>query len=215
MLKKVYTETELIDTFNLKRIVKPITPRMKVWLSAPEPVFTPFEQHVFDEKYAEALDNIVAWNEEKLKMHLITHILGLGHLRDTQKYILLYEKPLKHTINGIPLSVQTDFMIAKGRLDIYKEPYFHFQEYKPEKNPSGDAMAQLLQAMMIGQEKNNNGKPIYGCEIIGRTWTFVIMEGQSYCISKKFDAIDKQELLKIIAVLRKFKEILETELLES
>ena len=104
--------------------------------------------------------------------------------------------------------VKSDFMYAKGVLDVFKTPYFHFQEYKPHKNPTGDSMAQLLQAFLIAQEKNKNGKPLYGVDIIGKQWSFVTMEGKDYCISKAFDSVDESDLLIIIAVLRKFKDIL-------
>ena len=48
---------------------------------------------------------------------------------------------------------------------------------------------------------------------MGANWRFVTMEGKDYCISKAFDSIDKADLLIIIAVLRKFRYILETRLL--
>lgn len=79
-------------------------------------------------------------------------------------------------------------------------------------------MAQLLEAFLIGQEKNKKkGKtvPLYGCEIIGKNWTFITMEDNSYCVSKSYDSTDKEDLLKIIAILCKFREILETVLLLS
>ena len=75
-------------------------------------------------------------------------------------------------------------------------------------------MAQLIEAMLLAQEKNQNGKPIYGAEIIGRNWSFVIMQGREYCISPAYDSIKRGELLEIIAILRKFRHILETELLD-
>lgn len=93
-----------------------------------------------------------------------------------------------------------------------KQPYFHFQEYKPALNPKGEPMGQLLEAFLIAQQKNKDGKPMYGAEIIGKQWTFVLMEGKNYCISRSFDCTDKEELLKIISILRKFREILETRL---
>ncbi|MDZ7876574.1 MAG: hypothetical protein U5L45_02840 [Saprospiraceae bacterium] len=75
-------------------------------------------------------------------------------------------------------------------------------------------MAQLLQAFLIAQEKNKNNKPMYGVDIIGANWRFITMEGKDYCISKSFDAIDKTDLLIILAVLRKFRFILQTRLLD-
>ena len=104
-------------------------------------------------------------------------------------------------------------MLAKGLMDVFETPYFHFQEYKPYKNPSGDSMAQLLEAFLIAQEKNQNGKPMYGVDIMGANWQFVVMEGREYCIAEPLSAINKDDLLKIIAMLRKFRYILETRLM--
>ena len=103
--------------------------------------------------------------------------------------------------------------VRKGILDVFKTPYFHFQEYKPRKNPSGDSMAQLLEAFLIAQEKNKNGKPLYGLDIIGKQWTFVVMHGKDYCISKTYDAVDRTDLLIIIYIFCKFRDILEKKLL--
>ena len=109
--------------------------------------------------------------------------------------------------------VKADFMIAKGVMDLVKVPYFHFQEYKKEKDPNGDPLAQLIEAFLIAQEKNKNGLPMYGVDIMGKEWSFVIMEGKNYCISRSFNSVDKKDLETIIAMLRKFKFILETRLM--
>ena len=74
-------------------------------------------------------------------------------------------------------------------------------------------MAQLLEAFLIAQVTNKNSLPLYGVDIVGKQWQFVTMEAKSYCISKTFDAVDEEDLLKIIAILRKFRFILETRLL--
>ena len=39
------------------------------------------------------------------------------------------------------------------------------------------------------------------------------MEGREYCIAKPLSVLDKNDLLKIIAILRKFRHILNTKLL--
>ncbi len=109
--------------------------------------------------------------------------------------------------------LKADFVIGSGLMDYMEKPYFHFQEYKPNKKPTGDSMAQLLEAFLIAQEKNADGKPLYGCEVVGDTWKFITMENNQYCVSKRFDSTDKEELLQIIAILRKFRYILETRLL--
>lgn len=62
-------------------------------------------------------------------------------------------------------------------------------------------------------EKNKNGKPMYGCTVTGQIWEFVIMENRTYSISQYYDGTKNDDLMQIIAMLRKFKEILETRLL--
>ena len=74
----------------------------------------------------------------------------------------------------------------------------------------------ILEAFLIAQvenQKEGSENPLYGCEIVGATWRFITMEQKTYCVSKSFDCSDDEDLLKIIAILRKFKMILETQLL--
>jgi hypothetical protein len=86
-------------------------------------------------------------------------------------------------------------------------------QYKKVKEPKGDVTAQLVEAFLIAQENNKNGNPMYGCTVIGKYWEFYIMENRTYCISKPYLCTEKDDLLQIIAILRKFKWILETRLL--
>jgi hypothetical protein len=130
------------------------------------------------------------------------------------RYESFYDETISATVENIYLQTECDFMLAKGVGDIVKTPYFHFQEYKRSKKSPPEPMAQLLLAFLIAQEKNKNGKPLYGLTIVGRDWHFVVMEGKKYAVSRTFDATQKEDLLKIIAVLRKFKVILETTLLD-
>ncbi|TAE13466.1 MAG: hypothetical protein EAZ95_11175, partial [Bacteroidetes bacterium] len=208
-----YSEAELVKMFGLTRINDSYTPLMVEWLDC-ETTLTTHEQVLFDEIYSNAHKNIAGWQEEDLKMQFIAFVLHLGYLRNTDEYHTYFEKTISATIEGTFLKTKTDFMVAKGILDLPETPYFHFQEWKPLKNPTGDSMAQLLEAFLIAQETNKNGKPLYGCEIIGKQWNFVTMEGKAYCISQSYNCTKRDELLQIIAILRKFKEILETRLLD-
>ena len=156
---------------------------------------------------------------EDLKMKFLCHILPLGHLVDNGRFMTYYEKKISSAVDGIKLSVKIYFTAAKGVLSFLQNPYFHFHaggvpQYKPQINPTGEPMAQLVEAMLIAQSINKNGKPIYGAEIIGQNWKFVIMQDRDYCISRSFDSIDREDLLDIIAIIRKFRHILETELLD-
>ena len=212
--KREWSEGELIRTFKLNRIDvdAPRTPVMQEWLDVEMPVLNIGEQYMLDQDLAKAQKYITAWSEEDLKMKFISTILKLGHFSDGDKIMCYFDKIISATIETIKLTVKSDFMLAKGTLDYFEIPYFHFQEYKPYKNPSGDSMAQLLEAFLIAQEKNKNGLPLYGVDIIGANWRFVTMEGKDYCVSGIFNSIDNRDLLTIIAILRKFKFILKTRL---
>ncbi|TAE03261.1 MAG: hypothetical protein EAZ97_01735, partial [Bacteroidetes bacterium] len=182
--KKEWKEGELIKMFKLNRITEYQTPLMQEWLEVEKPVFDAFEQVLFDRTYRRGIRQIGGWSEEDLKMKFITHILDLGLLTEDETVIGYFDKMLSATVEGIKLTVKSDFMMAKGILNVHENPYFHFQEYKPQLNPTGEPMAQLLEAFLIGQSKNEIPKPLYGVEIIGKQWTFVIMENKDYCISK-------------------------------
>ena len=211
---KEWREGELIESFNLNCIITHQTPLMQEWLAVDLPELNIGEQYSFDKTYLKAVKNLRGWSEEDLKVKFIGPILELGHIIDDDNNAISYfDKTISATVDGIRLIVKSDFMLAKGILDVVKTPYFHFQEYKPYKNPTGDSMAQLLEAFLIAQEKNKNGKPMYGIDIVGGNWRFVTMEGREYCISQPFAAVDKTDLLTIISVLRKFKYILITRLM--
>ncbi len=211
--KKEWREGEIVLAFNLNKIINPLTPIMSEWLNAEMPVFSDVEQSIFEEIYEDGREYISTWSEEDLKMKFISYVLKLGRVIKDKKFVTFFDKKLAAEVQGYALSVKADFVIAKGMMDFMQKPYFHFQEYKPDKNPTGDSMAQLLEAFLIAQTINNDNKPLYGCEVNGAIWKFVTIENSSYCVSKAYDSADKSDLLSIIGILRKFKEILETQLL--
>jgi hypothetical protein len=59
------------------------------------------------------------------------------------------------------------------------------------------------------------GNSLYVCEVIGKQWTFVTMESKEYCVSHSYDCTNKEEMLQIIAVLRKFRDILDNRFLKD
>jgi hypothetical protein len=172
------------------------------------------EQYLFDSINDDLVRKIVGWNEEMLKMNFIAFVLKLGHLEETERYKTYYESLLEATVEEHFLKVRADMMVATGVLETPRVPYFYFQEYKKVKDPKGDVSAQLLEIFLCSQEKNKNNKPLYGCTILGREWEFYIMEQKTYCVSKAYNCTDEEDLMQIIAILRKFKEILETRLLD-
>lgn len=215
MAKKIksYTEADLIEMFGLERRVgNHEHPLMQEWTDTTTTLHAG-EQYLFDEITKDLLKQIDGWNEEMLKMNLISPVLILGHLRETEHYKTYYESTIEATVDNYFLKVRADMMIAKGILEVPKVPYFYCQEYKKRKDPKGDVFGQLIEALLISQENNKDGKPKYGCTVWGKDWEFFILENRTYCISQGYDSTRKTDLLQIIAILRKFKWILETRLL--
>jgi hypothetical protein len=212
--KKEWSEAELMLTFSLERQITPF-PLLDFWLDA-ETNLNEYEQSSLS-----TLQNLILkkgdfWNEESLKMNFISPLFyNFINFNDEQnRYESFFDETISATVEGIYLQTETDFMLAKGIGDIVQTPYFHFQEYKRSRKSPPEPMAQLIEAFLIAQEKNKNNKPLYGVVIVGRNWQFVVMEGKKYGISHTFDATLREDLLLIIAILRKFKVILETTLLD-
>jgi hypothetical protein len=221
MAKKIksYTEAELIKMFNLTRLGgNNAYPLMQEWTNTSTEL-NAAEQYFFDDITDGIVEKVVGWNEEMLKMNLIAFVIRLGHLKETKQYKTYYESTIEGTVDDYFLKVRADMMIAKGILETPEIPYFYFQEYKKVKEPKSDITGQLLEAFLIAQEKNKalnrkQEKPLYGCTVWGREWEFYVMERRTYCVSKPYNCTNQDDLLQIIAILRKFKEILETRLLD-
>lgn len=209
-----FSEADLVDLFGLKKLTgNDKTTLMSAWTKA-ETTLNKYEVHQFERILKRAVENIAWWHEGDLRMRFITFVLDLADISDdTEKYITYFEKTISATVENTFLKVKTDFMLANGVMDKPKKPYFHFQEYKKLKDPNGDPVAQLIEAFLIAQELNQNGKPLYGCTVTGKLWDFFIMEGKTYCVSKSYDCTEKEDLLKIIAMLRQFRVILEEKLI--
>ena len=156
MNKKIqpYTEAEMIGMFGLTRLSgNTVFAPLKRWLDTTTKL-SAAEQEWFDLIHADVQRNIIRWQEEELKMSFISPLLMLGHLQNTEQYLKFFDRSVEGTVGGHFLKAKPDFMLAKGQLGKPEEPYFHFQEYKPFKNPSGDSMGQLLEAFLIAQDKN-------------------------------------------------------------
>jgi hypothetical protein len=81
-----------------------------------------------------------------------------------------------------------------------------YKNSKKKKN-SADPEGQMLAAMLIAQDMNKDGKPIYGAWLTGSTWIFTVLHEKNYYFSNNFDATNKVNLNKIVFILRKLKEL--------
>jgi hypothetical protein len=210
--KKAKYDTDLIlDTFNLDRS----TQNCKILQHFLDATGNLTAQEIeYIEPYRALLANEGDfWNKEELKMHFLAHIFAMTHLTEPKKIKLFYERTLKDEVDGNDIFVICDCMVASP-LGVNKPryPYFFLQEFKKAKKPD-DPEGQMLLAMIVAQHKNNNGKPIYGCWLQGKSWNFTTLHDKNYCVSKTYDATDSIDLYQIIYILRHLKFIILSELI--
>jgi hypothetical protein len=153
------------------------------------------------------------WNEEELKMNFLAHVFYVAQLEEPNKIDIFYERTLSWEFNDKIEKVVCDCLLAKP-FGIYapQKPYFFLQEFKKQKQ-NEDAEGQMLLAMLMAQKENDNNKPIYGCYLQGKFWVFSTLFGKNYCVTKAYDATQKDDLYQIIFILRALKQVILTELI--
>ncbi|XCN72023.1 MAG: hypothetical protein Q3M24_17165 [Candidatus Electrothrix aestuarii] len=164
------------------------------------------EEQLLAEFRAKLLDHIWDWNEWELKGKFIFPLLTAVDF-DQELYQSFIEREISVEIEDDTLSGMVDFFVANGRR-YPKHPYFFIHEFKREHEASGDPLGQLLVTMVAAQKLNNDGKPVYGCYVMGRLWFFVVLDGQDYATSLAYDAT-KDDINEIFILLKKSKTIIE------
>ncbi len=202
-------EPILIETFNLERVFVN-TPLLNDWITSKSEI-NEIDMLLVEEARAKLIENADSWNEEELKMQFISIIIFLARCNNPIR--TYYDREISAEINEIFVCSKVDMMLSKGIGELIKTPYFFLHEYKREKKYSGDPVGQMLGGMLIGQAKNNNGNPTYGCYVQGRFWFFSVLIGNQYVISDAFDSVDIEELKQIISILRKMKLIIQETLM--
>ena len=197
-------EPILVDTFGLKRLFKP-TPLLDEWLAATGQL-NERDMANIEECLTELVENADSWNEEELKMSFISMVIFLARFKKPIR--TYYDREISAVIDGHNVNCKADMMLSKGIGELIKTPYFFLHEYKREKKYSGDPVGQMLGGMLIGQAKNNEGKPIYGCYVQGRFWFFSILEGKNYIISDPFNSAKIDDVQNVIFILRRLNEII-------
>ncbi len=152
-----------------------------------------------------------AWNEVELENKFISPVIMTANIDDEQMGYFL-ERPLKSTIGDYELSGIVDGLIATGIRNPHT-PYFCLHEYKRSVENQGTPDAQVLAAMLVASEINNNQHPIYGLFIVGLVWNFIVLEGNQYCISQSYNA-DADDLLTIFKMLKTLKQQIIQQIIE-
>ena len=180
---------------------------LKAWTSATYE-FNNSEQQIMDSVHADISETIEAMNEEEIKARMIGLLFYVAHIDIPEKLRVFYERPISAIIGEYSLNVITDCLVAVPKFNLPSRPYFFLQEFKKAKGEKKDPEAQMLTAMIIAQQLNQNDKPVYGSYLIGSNWRFATLIGTDYCISRKFDAENKSDLMQIAYILRKIKDFI-------
>lgn len=207
-----WTESKLNVHFHLTRNLKGL-PLLTEWFKVTNNL-TDSEKADLEKRRLTLLKKVNFWNEEELKMKFLSHLLDMAEYEDNDAFFDTYlDREIEATVDKTLIKTKADYIIASGFGEEITSPYFCFHEYKRKKKNADDPVAQVLLGMLIAQEINKNGKPIYGCHIIGEFWFFMLMQGKEYAIAKALDATDEADLQHIVLILRKFKTIITNELL--
>jgi len=151
-----------------------------------------------------------AWNDAELKSKCISLVILTAGI-DDEKIGYFLERPLSSIVGDYQLSGIVDGMIATGFREP-KKPYFCFHEYKRSIENQGTPDAQVLAAMLVAREQNQNKHPIYGLFVVGLNWNFIVLTGNDYCISKTSQA-DDEEIFAIFKMIKLLKKIIHSELI--
>jgi hypothetical protein len=196
----------LADTFNLNVVSE--CQHLAVWTSATFHL-SPIDQSNFDYLLAQVKVDGKYWNEEELKIRFIGGLFAIAQIDVEDKIKVFYERSLSAIVQDHNLAVITDCLVATPlKFNTPKKPYFFLQEYKKGRGEAKDPEAQMLLAMLIAQEKNQDDLPLYGSYVIGSTCYFTTLIGKDYCTSRLYDASEPKDLLQIIFTLRKLKELI-------
>jgi len=140
------------------------------------------------------------WNEYELMAGFIAPLLSAVSFQG-ERFSTFHQRTLVLTDNGQQTEGKVDGLVAIGVYEP-KLPLFFLHEYKKSQGYDADPEGQLLIAMVAAQRLNDDGLPLYGCYIVGRFWSFVLLDGKTYAVSQGYDATDEQEL-GIIWTLRR------------
>ena len=206
-----YSPSDIALQFGVKR--QKDCPYLKDWLSSKYEL-NEVERVLFNQGFANAAENIDYWNEEELKIRLVGLLFLIANIEQNNTIKVFYERTISGKVDGIELSVKSDcFVATSSDFNAPLHPYFFLQDgspmrFKKMRGEKKDPEGQMLAAMLIAQSLNEPEQPVYGGYMIGSNWWFTTLIGRSYCSSQKFDTTRQSDLLQIVFVLRKLKDLI-------
>lgn len=201
-----YDGAEVIERFNIEKQAECTV--LDNWLDV-SGTLTEIEHYILDTVRQDIILTGRDWNEEELKMNFVALIFFVAKLNVPKKIQLFYERRLNGKVEGIGISVIVDGMLATPtNANRPKMPYFFLQEFKRSLGDDHDPEGQMLAAMILAQELNKDGKPIYGCWLQGKFWNFTTLINKNYCVSRTYDASNMADTQQIVLILRKLKDLI-------
>ncbi len=199
--------TTVAETFDIRREAS--NTALETWLNA---LYTlnEHESYFFEQFYQRSRTKIDYWNEEELKIKSVGTLFLLADVEQPDQLEVFYERPLSAKVGEHQLAVIVDCVVAaSSAFSTPRAPYFFLQEFKKAKGEKNDPEAQMLQAMLIAGALNEKGTEttVYGGYIVGSNWYFTTLRNRTYCSSRKFDATNREDLLQIVFILRKLKDL--------
>jgi hypothetical protein len=197
---------DLAREFSLKR--QRSSPLLVQWLESTYTPSTP-EQEAIQFLKEFLFDNVAFWNEDELKFKFLGPFMQIIAF-DQEQFRAFTQRKMEAIIgteNPIRIGGVVDFVIAMGLVEP-RHPFFFLHEYKKERGSENDPLAQVLVEMLAAQMLNSDGKPMYGCYIVGRNWFFIVLEGSNYAASSAFDAT-QDDIFQIVAILKAMKKRVE------
>jgi hypothetical protein len=202
--------SQITKAFHLE--VQKHSPELDNWLTG-QYELSPFQSQLLETLYEEVQEDGGYWNEEELKIQFVGTIFRVADVAVRHKLKVFYERPLSAVVNNYDLAVVSDCLIATPLpFNTPDTPYFFLQEFKKKRGEKKDPEAQMLIAMLIAQELNRSSSvpknhALYGGYLIGHNWHFATLNDNIYTISRQYDATAREDLMKIVYILRKLKEI--------
>jgi hypothetical protein len=198
-----WTLAELDRTFQLT--VLDTSPVLQSWMDGQAEI-SPFEHEALCSFQSLLKAHVYDWNETELAYNFIGPVMALGKF-STKEFNFFAERTLSGTVDDVEMTGKPDGIIASGFREP-QQPYFCLQEYKKEKDPNGDPVAQLIAAMLVAQEVNQHRLPVYGCYVKGEVWHFLTLQERSYAISQGYLASRQADLSDIFRILKSLKAII-------
>ncbi len=202
---------EVKQTFGIQEVEKNI--HLEAWLAANIDT-TETELQQLEKLRLRLHKKVKYWNEDELKFFFISQLIDLVDFNSNKQYAAFTQRILSAKI----LTVQKEIMPLRGRVEwfvatgeqIPQHPFFFIHEYKPHiKSTPSDPLGQLLIAMVVANELNQDKIPLYGAYIIGKHWQFIVLETNMFAESISLDATQMDDLLQIFRMLKDAKQRIE------